>query len=106
KCRRMGPVFRYGLRTLFAVLILLAMAVGWLGTEYRHGRQRQAALKAVHEAGGEFQARSATLALPAWLSGWLGDDFFVDAVSVDLGRKEQRAYFEEGDVTYEYGGRR
>jgi hypothetical protein len=84
---------RFRLRTLF---VLVTLACVWLGWQGKRAREQKAAVAAVHGAGGtlfySFQYGSSGGLLdtirpvvPAWLRDFLGEDFFITVQGVSLG---------------------
>ena len=87
--------FRFSLRTLLIVVVLLSVALGWFALKMREAERQRQAVEAISEAHGWFyydyeldesgrlmqgQERPA----PAWLRKLVGDDFFADVVRVSL----------------------
>lgn len=90
------------LRTMLVLVLLISVPLGWLGMKMREAREQQAAAEAIRSFGGwvEYESEqepaddeypSVAFRLdarferrgPAWLCGWLGDDFFVRIIAVN-----------------------
>ena len=83
--------FRFSLRTLMAVMVLLSVALGWFGWKLREAERQRRAVEAIREAGGHVWydydvdvIGTADSSAPAWLTKLLGEDFFSDVAIVNL----------------------
>jgi len=93
---------QFSLRTLMVLVLLISVPLGWLGMKMREAREQQAAADSIRSFGGwvEYESEqepaddeypSVAFGLdarferrgPAWLCGWLGDDFFVRIIAVN-----------------------
>ena len=93
---------QFSLRTLLVLVLLISVPLGWLGMKMREAREQQAAAEAIRSFGGwvEYESEEEPVADdypsvafrldarferrgPAWLCGWLGDDFFVRIIAVN-----------------------
>jgi len=87
--------FRFSLRTLLVVVVLLSVGLGWFAFKMRQAERQRKAVEAIIEAGGwvtydcdlyedlGYMQRPVSPA-PAWLTRLVGDDFFLDVGDVYL----------------------
>lgn len=84
--------FRFSLRTLLVVVLLLSLPLGWFAVKLRQAEKQRKAVEAIREARGrvvydyelkddEFYVRPEPPG-PAWLRRLVGDDFFADVVHI------------------------
>ena len=83
--------FRFSLRTLLVVVVLLCLPLGWFAARLRDAERQRKAVEAIRAAGGavkydyqEAGGWGAEPNAPAWLREVVGDDFFSDVVEVHL----------------------
>jgi hypothetical protein len=85
--------FQFNLRSLLLLVVAVALPCSWLAVEMKKAREQKAFVAAIGESGGilhfdwQYDKESAPLPNarppePAWLRGWLGEDFFAEVVSV------------------------
>jgi hypothetical protein len=85
--------FRYSLRTLLALIVLVSVGLGWLALKMRKAERQRKAVEAIREAGGEVEydyqrteggclSVELELPAPAWLMDLVGDDSFTDVLGV------------------------
>ncbi len=84
--------YQYRLRSLFLLMLVAAIPLGWLSVKLKAARQQKAAVEAIEKLGGqvvydyqrdEFDTTSKCPG-PAWLRKLLGDDLFANVRRVDL----------------------
>jgi len=84
--------FRFSLRTLLIVVVLLSLPLGWF---VRQAQRQRKAVEAIRKAGGlvwydyeldedGFSTGTEEPPTPAWLRELIGDDFFLDVVGVGV----------------------
>ncbi len=80
--------FRFSLRTLLIVVVLLSLPLGWFALKLRQAERQRQAVEAIREAGGyvsyDYEFSGQEPPSPARLTGLLGEDFFADVVYVNL----------------------
>jgi hypothetical protein len=87
--------YQYSLRSLFVLMIVVAIAGSWFAVKKQQKERERAAVKAIKAAGGvvlyDYEWDFAWGFIPneeppgpAWLRAWLGDDFFAHVVFVGL----------------------
>ena len=83
--------FRYSLRTLLLVFLVVSLGLGWFTARMRKAARQRAAVSAITSLSGvvsfddepaEFEGPPARSPAPRWLKDLLGDDFFRTAVRV------------------------
>jgi len=94
--------FRYSLRTLFVVVTVFCL---WMGWQVKRAKDQGQAVKAIQEAGGRVTyryqddnpaRRNAPYPYPPWLSEFLGEDLLLTVVGVYVeGTKVDDGKFEE-----------
>jgi len=84
--------FRFSLRTLLALVVLLGVGLGWVVQQAE--RQRKA-VEAIRKAGGIVrydyemdEGGNAEPPVPTWLMRLVGDDYFADVAAVGYVRRE------------------
>ena len=87
--------FQFSLRSLMLLVVVVAIPCSWLATAMKAAREQHAAVEAIREldryAWHDFEMDDsghwivAEPPEPAWLRSLLGDDFFADVVTVELG---------------------
>ncbi len=85
--------FQYGLRSLFLLVVAVAVPCSWLATEIQRAKRQQEVVEAIGEAGAveyDYQRDlhddpiwGAEPPAPAWLRTLLGDHFFATLASVN-----------------------
>ena len=99
--------FRFSLRTLLIVVVLLSLPLGWFALKMREAARQRKAMEAIREAGGDvfydyqltgdlFFEENAEPHAPAWLRKLGGDGIFADIVCVHFSYRE-----DVGDVVWE-----
>jgi hypothetical protein len=85
--------YQYSLRSLFVLTVLVAIGGSWFAWKKQQVERERVAAKVFKELGGSVdynwgyfaKARPNTQPPgPAWLRGWLGDDFFAHVVFLNL----------------------
>lgn len=80
--------FRFSLRTLLVVVLLLSVPMGWFAVKLRQAEKQRKAVEAICQVGGEviydYQLPGRELPIPAWLRDLIGEDFFSDVAVVNL----------------------
>jgi hypothetical protein len=80
---RFARFFQFRLRTLFVLLGVIAL---WLGWQVRQAERQQRAVAAIVAAGGvveyDFESAGTNWWRPAWIRRLMGDDFLHDVVAV------------------------
>lgn len=86
--------FRFSLKTLMLVVVLLSLPLGWFAMKMVRAERQRQAVEAIEEAGGvvfyEYHYKGGALTVgakpsgPAWLRQLVGEDFFWEAVNVDF----------------------
>jgi hypothetical protein len=96
--------FQFRLRTLFVVVAVVALPLGWLSWRIEHKRRERAAVAAIEELGGlalyEWQLGRFGIPNPPgppWLRRLFGDDFFGNVKVVFLDSNEILA---DGDLVH------
>jgi len=84
--------FQFSLRSLLILTVAVALPFSWLAVEMRWAKEQRQAIERIHELGG--QVYYGNIGTGRWngtplsrSAGWcylLGDEFFADAISVDL----------------------
>ncbi|HEY2840120.1 MAG TPA: hypothetical protein VGJ26_13275 [Pirellulales bacterium] len=119
--------FQFGLRTMFVVVFLLAIFLGWLAWTLRMIHARRAVLESVSDRHGDFwtlgrcqeglggpkdvrEAEARELAtqcsIPFWRK-WLGDEpvaLIFDTFGTEVDRSEQRRLFPEAIAIQQFPG--
>lgn len=82
---------RFSLRTLLIVIMLSSLPLGWLAMKMVQAKRQRRAVEAIEEAGGWVQydcvvdeSSKPQPPVPAWLTGLVGADMFVDVVQVRI----------------------
>ena len=80
--------FRFSLRTLLVVFLVLGLGLGWFAYKMRQAERQRRAVEGIEEVGGrvwydyELEAHQRGKApeppAPAWLRELIGDDLFAD----------------------------
>lgn len=82
------PRFRlqFNLRTLFALLTVVALGCGWFGTRLRDGIARREAVRALREAGATIGFHSPRSAWQRWAlaTRWFDDDIVLEVAAVNF----------------------
>lgn len=86
--------YRFSLRTLLVVILLLSVLLGWFALKLRQAERQRRAVEAIRKAGGtvfydyQFHEESGTTTgvrespVPAWLRELIGEDFFASVAGV------------------------
>ncbi|MGO8689070.1 MAG: hypothetical protein ACLQLG_05510 [Thermoguttaceae bacterium] len=82
--------YQYRLRSLFLLMLLAAIPLGWLAAKMKAAREQHAAVEAIVNDGGlvmyDYQKDSSDTTSkppgPAWLRGLFGDDLFIHVTRV------------------------
>jgi hypothetical protein len=88
--------FQFSLRSLLVLVVAVAIPCSWLAVEMDQARKQKEAVEAIEKAGGvvwyHYESDDSSVAIvgteptgPLWLRNLLGNDFFAEAESVDLG---------------------
>ena len=77
--------FQLSLRTLFLLMLLISVALGWLAMVIERGRQQRQAVAAIQNLGGHvfYPAPSTALQKSKWLSELLGSDALLSPNGVN-----------------------
>src|SRR5262245_13172819 len=77
--------FQISLRTLFLLMLLISVALGWLATVKERGRQQRQAAQAIQNLGGHvfYYEPSTVFQKSKWLNDWLGTDALVSPKGVN-----------------------
>ena len=71
-------------------VLVVAVAASWLGGKFEQKHKEREAVDALRKAGGnvlyDFEAKGSQPPGPAWLRGWLGEEYFATVVEAYLGR--------------------
>ena len=84
--------FQFGLRSMFLLALVIAVACGWLSAEMNAAKRRAAALARLYRGAFfdcQFDSRGepwgfAHLPAPQWLWDTLGGNFFAEIVTIDI----------------------
>jgi hypothetical protein len=78
--------FRFSLRTLLMVVVLLSVPMGWFALKMRQAERQRQAVEAIQKAGGyvayDYEFYGSGPPGPAWLRRLLCEDFFANVVLV------------------------
>ena len=87
--------FQYSIRSLLVLMVVVAVACGWLATAKKRATAQRAAVEAIEQAGGGVSydyegdgSEPVELPGPAWLRELLGDNLFVDLTEVMANQPE------------------
>ena len=109
--------WQFSLGTLLVVIAILCGLFAWAGGQFRCVQQRRQAIVYLKDFGFDIQNDMSDFVLngagdldppgPKWLRNWLGDDFFVDVVSVssDVSRNNDGSARALGDDDLKWLGR-
>ena len=77
--------FQLSLRTLFLLMLLISVALGWLAMVIRRGRQQRHAVAAIQNLGGHvfYYEPSTAFQKSKWLNDWLGTDALLSPKGVN-----------------------
>ncbi len=87
--------FRFSLRTLLIVVLLLSLPLGWFALKMREAEKQRKAVEAIEKAGGtvwyDYQEDESGMLMaeleppaPTWLRELVGEDFFSDVIVVSF----------------------
>src|SRR5262245_3710159 len=79
--RQPAPRLRFRLRTLFVLVLCIGAVLSVWRVWVEPYRVQRAAMRAIADAGGSYQAEAGG---PAWLRAIFGEDWFQDVTHVDL----------------------
>jgi hypothetical protein len=82
--------YQYRLRSLFLLMLLATIPLGWLSVKLKAAREQKAAVEAIQELDGDvcydyqngWDDGTSEPPGPAWLHKWLGDDVFVNVTGL------------------------
>ena len=95
--------YRFSLRTLLVVILLLCVLLGWFALKMRQAERQRRAVEAIRKAGGtvlydyQFHEESGTSTgvrespVPTWLRELMGEDFFASVAAVGFHDPESSA---------------
>jgi hypothetical protein len=90
--------FQFGIRTLLALPLAVALPFSWLGVEIKEAAKQYEAVQVIRAAGGDivydwewYDEKTPSIKIfaelapvPEWITNRLGDDLFYDVVEVDF----------------------
>ncbi len=94
--------FQFSIRTLLALVVIIAIPCSWMATETKRAKEQKEAVEAIQKLGGEvlydchydWSAGQPFLPGPVWLRELLGTDFFLSVATVGF----QGTQATEGDL--------
>jgi hypothetical protein len=105
RARQRPRWFRFSLRTMFVVVTVFAVPLGWLAWEWRIVRERRHMVISITEGGGSvWHPANPTEDKPLWYRRWVGDELVTEIEICDSGEifsgDTVRALFPEAGIVF------
>jgi internalin A len=81
--------YQFSLRSLLVFVVLVSIAMSWLGVRLARARKQREAVEAIEKAGGNVEYEDfADSLVPQWARAVFGKDFFFDVIAVWVGEPD------------------